>query len=158
MTAGLEERAEYEAAKKDEKRAKTKERIAKLRLKIKRDEEKIKDYMAKLEYIEEKHIGRMRMKIEHLNGKIKELKAIEFDVRARRVEETELGAARRDEKKAKRERQIARYRLRISSIEERIKYYITKMEFIEEKHIQRLKDRIARHKNKVKESEHTKLW
>ena len=158
MTAGPGKRVEYEAAKKDERRAKTKEKSAKLRLKIKTDEQKIKDYMGKIKYIEETHLGRVRGKIDHFNAKIKELNYVDIEIRSGRSDDAEIAAAKRDERKAKREKHIARYKLRIAHLDDRMKYYLTKMEYIEDKHIARLKGRIEKHKSQIKDLEHIAKW
>lgn len=150
--------AVFEAAKKEEQFAKRKEKIAKIRLKIKHDEEKLRDYINKIEYIEEIHIGRMRAKIDKINEKIIELRRQEIEVRPRASEDTALNAARRMHKKAKREKKIAHLKLKAASLEERIKYYLTKKEFIKEKHIGKIKDGIEKRKQLINELQHAKHW
>jgi len=158
MNAVLEEKVEYESAKRDEKRGKRKIRVAKLRLKVKKDEEKIKEYISKVEYIEEKHLGRIRSKIDVLNDKIKNLQHADMEMRVLRFKDEGLRAAKKDVKKAKNEKHIDRLKIRISHLNTKAKFYMTKMEYIEEKHIKRLKARIEKHKSMIKDLEHLSKW
>jgi uncharacterized coiled-coil protein SlyX len=158
MTAGLAERAEYEAAKRDEKMAKTKKKVAKLRMHIKWDEDYIRDYIRKTEEIEEMHIGKIRGKIDHLNGKIKDLQYTDIEMRVRRDDEAELGAAKRDALKAKRAAHVAKIKMKIAHLDEKIKYYVEKMKYLEERHIAKIRDRISKNKQRIKDLEHAQKW
>jgi len=158
MTAGLEERAEYEAAKREEKMARTKKKIAKLRMHVKWDEDYIKDYIKKTEEIEELHIGKIRIKMDDLNDKIRGLQHADIQIRVRRDDEAELDAARRDAQKAKRDARVAKIKMKISHLDEKIKYYLEKMKYLEEKHIAKIRDRIAKNKERIRDLEHAQKW
>lgn len=158
MSAGIGERVQYSAARSEEKRAKQKEKTAKLRLKIKRDEEKIKDYKAKMEYIEERHLGRLKEKSDHISSKINDLRQMDIDARVRGGADANIRAAKREEVKAKREKKIARLKIKQAHISDKMKYYVARIEAIEERHIARLKRRIAKHNNQIRDLEHISKW